>query len=80
MALQRFWLVARNEFRLVTEVRHTTEAAAVQEATRLCRRESVEFLVLECVGVCRSVVTPVEYTPTSYRAGWGNDTEGRPPF
>lgn len=43
---------------------HETELDAVAEATRLCKKEGKEFIVLSELGICKLQQNPVIYEPS----------------
>jgi len=44
-------------------VSHDTMAGAVEEAQRLCKKEGVEFFIMEAVGSVVQREIPVEFMP-----------------
>jgi hypothetical protein len=59
------WIVTRDLHVLSATHRHTSEAAAIEEAERLCRKDGDTFFVFELKGAARSAQPPVEWVPAS---------------
>jgi len=60
-----FWMVMRSEqcngYDTMPTKRHETEAAAIEEAKRLAKKEGCEFFVLKAIGYVELPEPPVSY-------------------
>lgn len=58
----KFWIVW-SSLKGKPMVSHDTMAGAVEEAQRLCKKEGVEFFIMEAVGSVVQREIPVEFMP-----------------
>lgn len=60
--IDKYWLV-HNEGRGYPSKKHDSMADAVEEATRLCKKEGSYIIILEAVGMVVPKEMPTEFIP-----------------
>ena len=60
--MNKFWMVLRERGQSSPTKQHTDKLSAIEEATRLCKKEKENYYVLEAIGIVAPVDAPVVYT------------------